>query len=229
MRYLALIPARGGSKRIPKKNIKPLNGKPLIHYAIAAARSLFEDIDICVSTDSEEIKDVVELTGVRVPFLRPDSLASDKAGSYEMILHAVEYYEGLGKKYDAIVLLQPTSPFRKAHHIKEAMQLFSKKMDMLVSVKETSSNPYYNLFEEDENGFLIKSKEGDFVRQQDCPKVYKYNGAIYVINVESLKKMPLHQFKKINKYVMDEESSIDIDTPFDFFLTETILNNNEYN
>ena len=196
----------------------------LIHYSIEAARNVFEDVDICISTDSVEIKEVAELIGINVPFLRPDSLATDKAGSYEMILHAIQHYENHGKIYDAVVLLQPTSPFRSAHHIKEALGLFSKKMDMVVSVKETNSNPYYNLFEEDEKGFLRKSKKGDFIRQQDCPKVYEYNGAIYIINIESLKERPLHQFEKINKYVMDEESSLDIDTPLDFLLTETILN-----
>jgi N-acylneuraminate cytidylyltransferase len=224
LKYLALIPARGGSKRIPRKNIKLLNGKPLIHYTIDVTRAVFLDADICVSTDSEEIKKVVERTGLSVPFLRPDSLATDKAGSYEVILHAIQHYENQEKFYDAVVLLQPTSPFRTVHHIKDALKLFSKKMDMLVSVKETNSNPYYNLFEEDEKGYLRKSKKGDFIRQQDCPKVYEYNGAIYVINIESLKEMALHQFEKINKYVMDEESSLDIDTPLDFLLTELILN-----
>lgn len=222
MKYLVLIPARGGSKRLPKKNIKLLNGKPLIHYAIDAAREVFSDEDICVSTDNEDIKRVAEETGLYVPFLRPDYLATDTAGSYEMILHAVEFYEKKGIEYDVVVLLQPTSPFREARQIKEAIATYSSEVDMIVSVKEAKANPYYTLFEE-ENGFLEKSKKGDFLRMQDCPKVYEYNGAIYVINVNSLKKAKLSDFKKVKKFVMDEESSLDIDTPLDFLIAQTIL------
>jgi N-acylneuraminate cytidylyltransferase len=224
MKYLVLIPARGGSKRVPKKNIKLLNGKSLICYTVDAAREIFLDDDICVSTDSENIKKVVEQTGLFVPFLRPEYLATDTAGSYEMILHAVEYYEQKGKQYDAIVLLQPTSPFRQAMQIKEAIANYSNEIDMVVSVKEAKANPYYTLFEET-NGFLKKSKKGNFIRAQDCPKVYEYNGAIYVINIESLKKSKLGDFKKVKKFVMDEESSLDIDTPLDFLIAQTILTN----
>ena len=107
MRYLAIIPARGGSKGIPKKNIKLLNGKPLINYTIEAARNAFDDIDICISTDSIEIKEIVEKSNLKVPFLRPSELACDTAGTHEVLMHAINYYENLGKTYDVLVLLQP--------------------------------------------------------------------------------------------------------------------------
>lgn len=223
MRVLAIIPARGGSKGIPKKNIKLLNGKPLIQYTIEAARQQLKDKDICVSTDSPEIKSVVESLGLAVPFLRPPELATDTAGTYEVLLHAIAYYESLGRKYDAIIILQPTSPFRKGIQIKEAVALYSPDLEMVVSVKETNSNPYYVLFEENELGYLEKSKKGNFTRRQDCPKVYEYNGAIYVINIKALKKNPPHLLQKIKKYLMPEEDSLDIDTPLDWSIAEFLI------
>ena len=220
MKPLVIIPARGGSKGVPKKNIKTLGGKPLIYYTIEAARAVFEDKYICVSTDDIEIKNIVEQTGLKVPFLRPAELATDTAGTYEVLLHALNYYENLEYFPDTIILLQPTSPFRTAEHIKEAIKLYTPDIDMVVSVKETKSNPYFNLFEENVNGFLKKSKESDYTRRQDCPMVWEYNGAIYVINVESLKKLQISKFQKIKKYVMDEVSSIDIDNEIDFKFAE---------
>ncbi|NOU48469.1 MAG: acylneuraminate cytidylyltransferase family protein [Bacteroidales bacterium] len=225
MRPLIIIPARGGSKGVPGKNIKLLSGKPLIYYTIEAARNVFTDDQICVSTDDFKIKEIVELTGLKVPFLRPESLAQDTVGTYEVLLHALEFYSNKEIFFDTVVLLQPTSPFRNANHIIEALKLYSEDIDMIVSVCETKSNPYFNLMEEDENGFLKKSKEGKFHRRQDCPKVWEFNGAIYIINVNSLKKMPLHEFKKTRKYIMDEISSHDIDTLFDWQHAEIISSN----
>ena len=156
MKPLVIIPARGGSKGVPKKNIKILGGKPLINYTIEAAKAVFEDQFIYVSTDDIEIKNIVEQTGLKVPFLRPAELATDTAGTYEVLLHALNYYENLEYFPDTIILLQPTSPFRTAEHIKEAIKLYTPEIDMVVSVKETKSNPYFNLFEEDYKGFLKK-------------------------------------------------------------------------
>jgi len=217
---LVIIPARGGSKGVPRKNIKLLSGKPLIHYTIEAAQEVFDNVNICVSTDDEEIKSTAEKKGLFVPFLRPNELASDTAGSYEVLLHAVEYYEKQGYFADTLILLQATSPFRSAQQIKEAIKLYSNEIDMVVSVKETKSNPYYILFEEDQNGYLKKSKEASFTRRQDCPKVWELNGAIYIINVASLKSKLISEFTKVIKYEMDEYSSHDIDTPFDWQVAE---------
>lgn len=221
---LVVIPARGGSKGLPGKNIKPLNGKPLIHYTIDAAREVADDSDICVSTDDEEIISTVESCGIKVPFVRPDELASDSSGTYEVLLHALKFYQDKGGRYKRIILLQPTSPFRTGYHIKGADRLWNYDLDMVVSVKETKSNPYYLLFEENNYGFLEKSKNGKFSRRQDCPKVWEFNGAIYIINVESLQKMKLDEFKRIVKYEMDDFSSVDIDDMMDFLFAETILN-----
>jgi len=222
MKPLVVIPARGGSKGVPNKNIKILNGKPLIQYTIEASRKVFADEYICVTTDDLKIKEVVENIGLKVPFMRPAELATDTAGSYEVLLHALSYYESLGYKPNTIILLQPTSPFRTAAHIKEALKFYTSELDMVVSVKETSSNPYFLLFEENEDGFLHKSKESNFVTRQECPKVWEYNGAIYIINVESLKKSPLNKFTKVRKYVMNEMSSHDIDSMMDWRVAEYI-------
>lgn len=224
MRTLVIIPARGGSKGIPHKNIKPLAGKPLIEYTIDVARQVADDCDICVSTDDWDIINLVEKYGLKVPFVRPAHLATDTAGTYEVLLHALEFYESHGVFYDNILLLQNTSPFRKAEHVKEALALYNNDIDMVVSVTEVSANPYYNCFEEDENGYLHISKgDGSLTRRQDAPKCWEYNGAIYVINPESLKKMSLGKFTKRVKYVMDKIYSVDLDTPSDWIIAEAII------
>lgn len=223
MKPLIIIPARGGSKGVPRKNIKLLNGIPLIHYTIKAAQQIFDESLICVSTEDEEIKQVAEQTNIIIPFLRPQELALDTSGSYEVLLHAIEHYANNGYEADTLILLQPTSPFRTSSQIEEALQLYTNEIDMVVSVKETKSNPYYILFEEDDNGFLRRSKEANFTRRQDCPKVWEYNGAIYIINVASLKKGTIGSFKKIIKYEMDEFSSHDIDTPLDWDFAEILI------
>lgn len=227
MNLLIVIPARGGSKGIPNKNIKLLGGKPLIQYSIEVARELFHDSNICVSTDSPEIRDTVEKLGLHVPSLRPPHLATDSASTYDVLIHALNEFEKTHKTPDFIVLLQPTSPFRRAFHLKEAIALYDKDIDMVVSVKETSSNPYYVLFEEDENGWLHKSKTGTFSRRQDCPKVWEYNGAVYVINPKSLRHQSHLEFTRVRKYVMGEEYSIDLDTPRDWQIAECLLGSSE--
>ena len=223
MEVLVIIPARGGSKGIPHKNIKPLNGKPLIYYTIDTARAITDDENICVSTDDDEIIEVVEKYGLKVPFKRPAELATDTAGTYEVLLHALNYYESLGKSYDAVILLQNTSPFRKAEQVREALQLFNKNVDMVVSVKECAANPYYCVFEESEEGYLHVCKgDGNIFRRQDAPKVYEYNGAIYIMNPAVLKTTHMHKMQKRVKYVMDEISSFDLDTMADWNMAEMI-------
>jgi len=224
MKILIIIPARGGSKGIPRKNIKPFNGKPLIYYTIDCARAICDDKDICVSTDDAEIISVVEQYGLKVPFVRPAELSTDTAGTYEVLLHALNYYEKQGRRYDVVMLLQNTSPFRTAEHVKEALKLFSPKVDMVVSVKECPANPYYCVFEEDSNGFLHVCKgDGNIFRRQDAPKVYEYNGAIYIMNAETLKTTHMHKMHKRVKYVMDDMSSFDLDTMTDWNIAESII------
>lgn len=224
MKTLYVIPARGGSKGIPGKNIKPLAGKPLIEYSIDVARALANDEDICVTTDDNAIIETVERTRLKVPFVRPAELSTDQSGTYEVLLHALDFYESKGVHYDTMVLLQPTSPFRTVDDVKACLELYSDDIDMVVSVKQAATNPYYNAFEIDDNGFLHISKgEGNYTRRQDAPKVWEYNGAVYVINVESLRKMPLGKFTRRRMYEMSAERSIDLDTPTDWLIAETII------
>lgn len=223
MKPLIIIPARGGSKGVPGKNIKLLNGKPLIQYTIEAALEITTKENIIVSTDSLEIKTVVEEIGIKVPSLRPKELATDSVGTYEVLLYEITQLEKKDKFYDYLIFLQATSPFRTGKQIKEALKLYNDNLDMLVSVKETKANPYFVLREEDEQGFLIPSKSFTAARRQDVPKVWELNGAIYIINTNTLKRKPINQFTKVKKYVMDEFSSLDIDTMMDWQLAEKLL------
>lgn len=223
-KILVLIPARGGSKGIPGKNIKPLNGKPLIYYSLDVARAFFSNEDICVSTDDLEIAHKVEEYGVKVPFIRPDDLATDHATTNDVITHALDFYRQKGINYDYTLVLQPTSPFRQARHVAECLSMAEKQpFEMIVSVKETDANPYYVLFEEDENGILQKSKEATFTRRQDCPAVWQVNGALYLINNQVLtEKKDLGALKK-SKVVMESRYSIDLDTMEDWMMAECML------
>ena len=226
MNPLVIIPARGGSKGIPNKNIKLLAGKPLIQYTIDVACELFDDERICVTTDSEKIIDVVTKMGLKVPFKRPEYLATDTATTHDVILDAIEYYQkNTSIAFDTIILLQPTSPFRNSTHIQAAMLEFNKDLDAVFSVKETKANPYYVLKEEDNKGFLVSSKQGSFTRRQDCPKVYELNGAIYIISLKALQLQKMSEFKRVKKYIMSEKDSVDIDEPLDWVVAESIILN----
>lgn len=223
MTALYLIPARGGSKGIPHKNIKLLNGKPLIQYSIEVARELADDTDICLSTDDLQIKSVAEDLGLKVPFLRPDYLASDTASSSDVIVHALDFYSQQGKEYDVVVLLQPTSPLRTVQNVKDCIALYSDEYDMVTTVKESCVSAV--LCRENPDGYLEKVIGKSGVRRQDAERLYEYNGAVYVINVKAIKEKGLSGFTKIKKFVMNEENSVDIDTMLDWKIVEAILAN----
>ena len=218
---LVVIPARGGSKGLPGKNIKNLCGKPLIAYSIDVARAITSDDNICVSTDEKKIIDTVENYGLHVPFVRPAKLASDTASTNDVILHAIKYYEDKGKTFDKVLLLQPTSPLRTVKQVKEALSLYRNDIDMVVSV--TISHAPAVLCKENEKGCieLIYNKKAE--GRQKLPTFYEFNGAIYVINIEALKQKGLGGFDKSIKYVMPKKTSIDIDDIYDFMLVESIL------
>jgi len=223
MDTLVLVTARGGSKGIPGKNVKPLYGKPMILYTLEVAMKIFPGADICVSTDDQRVIDITRSVGLPVPFVRPAELATDTANSRDVILHALQFYSSVDKNYDRVLLLQPTSPFRKADDLTKMLALYNPTLDMVVSVREAKDNPYYSIYEETRAGFLTPSKKNDFTRRQDCPKVFAYNGSAYVINADSLRNKPLSDFSRVVKYEMEEIFSIDIDTPFDWLVAEMIL------
>ena len=227
MKPLFLIPARGGSKGVPGKNIRHLGGLPLIAYSIRDALAVAQDPgDVVVSTDSEEIAVVARSHGASVPFIRPAVLATDTAGSREVMLHAVEFMNRKGTTYDTIVLLQPTSPYREKEDIMKAIEMFEAgRPDMVVSVKAAQTNPYYNAYECDETGALRISKgDGTITRRQDAPPVWEFDGSIYVIDVDALRKYPsLGKMQRILPLPNSVRHNIDIDTELDFLLAETLL------
>lgn len=224
---LVIIPARGGSKGIPGKNIKLLCGKLLLCYSIDAARAIAPDERICLTTDSVEIARVAEEYGLSVPFMRPAELATDTASSDSVLKHALAWYDDAGVKVDAIVLLQPTSPFRTKEQLIEALALYDDSVDMVVSVSESSANPYYDCYEEDADGFLRLSKgKVRPVNRQAAPKIWQTNGSIYVINPHSLRTKPMTAFTRQRKFVMDKLYSIDLDTMVDWKLAEVLKHEN---
>lgn len=228
-KILYIIPARGGSKGIPRKNVREFLGTPLIAYPVNQALSLTDPLNVCVSTDDEEIKRSAEDAGAIVPFMRPASLADDNASSRDVMLHALDFYRDKGIDYDTIVLLQPTSPLRNIDDIRKALSVYEKAqadgipVDMAVTVTEAECNPYYNAFEPDIDGFLHISKgDGTFTRRQDAPKVWRYNGAVYVINAESLRRMPMALFKCVLPVEMPTSRSLDLDTEVDWLVAEYV-------
>ncbi len=222
MEPLFIIPARGGSKGIPGKNIKPLAGIPLLHYSISYARQFASDDHICLSTDSEAIIRSAKKMGLKVPFIRPSHLATDHTGTYPVIRHALQMFALKPEVFDPIVLLQPTSPFRLKKHLEEALELYAPGVDMVVSVMESAANPYFNLYEEDPQGSLRISKgEGPYVSRQSAPRVYQFNGSLYLINPASLVSHDsFREFRMVRKYVMDRAFSVDLDTPQDWEFAE---------
>lgn len=233
MKTLFLIPARGGSKGIPGKNIKPFCGTPLIALPIAQALSIADDpADVCVSTDDEAIARVAAEAAAPVAFMRPAALAADSTPSRDVILHALDFYAGRGISYDRVVLLQPTSPLRNADDIRRTISAYDeasaagRRPDMAVTVCLADANPYYNAFEADADGFLHLSKgDGSVTRRQDAPDVWQYNGAVYVISADALRHAPMSRFQRIIPVEMPSSRSVDLDTPADWLLAEYLCKN----
>jgi N-acylneuraminate cytidylyltransferase len=223
---LVIIPARGGSKGLPGKNIRLLAGMPLLWYTIDTALKLFPVSNICLSSDSAEIIECARQRGLTAPFVRPEELATDSAKGYDVILHAVSFYRILGRSFSKVIILQPTSPFRRPEHIIEALELHSANVDIVLSVREADANPYFNLYEEDSSGRLVKSKELGCLNRQACPPVWQANGSIYIYNFVSLSEENRIDNPIIIKYQMAPEYSVDIDSLYDFMLAEFILNKN---
>lgn len=220
---LFVITARGGSKGLPGKNIKDLCGKPLIAYSIDVARAFTDDENICVSTDSKEIKQVVEQYGLKVPFLRPDYLATDTATSNDVLVHAVNFYMKQGREYKKLCLLQPTSPLRTVEDVDGALGLYREDIDVVTGMVKSHAPSILN--EENEDGFMVSVFNKDGLGRQYVREMYETNGAVYVINVKSLLEKGMKRFTRKVKYVMSKENSVDIDDIIDFMLVETIIKN----
>ncbi|MEJ5038297.1 acylneuraminate cytidylyltransferase family protein [Acinetobacter johnsonii] len=221
----ALIPARGGSKRLPRKNVKLLGDKPLISWSIEAAKASKYIDKVVVSTDNEEIKQVSEQYGAEVPFLRPEHLSNDHASSFDVIKHAIVYL-GLDQTNELIVLLQPTSPLRLVSELDTALEFFiTKNAKGIVSISETEHSPMWsNTLPE--NGcmsdFIRPEVQGK--RSQDLPKFFRLNGSIYIYETLSLLEQGKIFFNEsVYGFETSSETSVDIDTALDFKIAETIL------
>lgn len=226
MKILCTICARGGSKGVPRKNIRELNDKPLIYYTINHALKWGKADKIMISTDDEEIAKISKKYGAEVPFLRPKELATDKAGKLESIKHAVKYYEDKNEKFDIIVDLDPTSPLRNIKDLDYALEYFLKhKPNNLYSVCEARKNPYFNMVELNDNNraYISKKVEKDVLSRQTAPKVYEMNASIYIYDKDFLLKTNTIHSNNTSIYIMPQERSIDIDSEIDFQFVEYLI------
>lgn len=224
-KILSIITARGGSKGIPRKNIKMLAGKPLIAWTIEAALQSHVLNRVIVSTDDEEIAEISKKWKAEVPFLRPCDLAKDDSPTLPVLQHALSWLRSSeGYIPEVIVTLQPTSPLRRAEHIDQAIALLQKtRADSMVSVCLTEHSPYWMKRLEEDRVFPFLDGKKEYQRRQDLPPVYRINGAIYATRYEILMKENRILGEDTRALVMDRESSIDIDTPLDFKMAELIL------
>ena len=226
MRILGLIPARGGSKGVPKTNIKLLGRKPLIEYTIDAAKESTLLTQVVVSTDNEEIAIAAEIYGCKPPFIRPTELAEDTSTSLEVVQHAIAFFEAQNIFFDAVCLLQPTSPFREKGFIDQAvLQFINTNADCLVSVLPIplEYNPHW-AFEATEKGLLkIATGETTIIpRRQALPKAFHRDGSIYVTKTEVIKNGSLYG-NKIAYIESNPEFHVNIDTMEDWEKAEKLL------
>jgi CMP-N,N'-diacetyllegionaminic acid synthase len=226
VRNIAIIPARSGSKGLKDKNIKILNGKPLIAYTIEAAKESNMFDEIFVSTDSEKYADIAREYGASVPFLRGKELSSDTASSWDVVKDILQQYEKQGKVFDTITLLQPTSPLRLSSDIVAGYEMMNKKnANVVIGVCETDHSPLWcNTLPKDLSLENFLSKELVSLPRQSLPTYYRINGALYITKVDYLKTIADIYSNGCYAYVMNKETSIDIDNELDFMMAETILN-----
>lgn len=223
--FLAIIPARAGSKGIKDKNIIDLNGKPLISYSIESALKSKYITKVVVSTDGEHIARVAEEYGAEVPFLRPAYLASDTSKTIDCIIHCLDELEKYGEKFDYIVVLQPTQPLRQGWHIDEAIELIiEKEEEALVSVSKVKDHPILMRSIDDKGYAKNLLQECSTKRRQDFPDFYKVNGAIYInkINDNLNKDTSLNDNNLV--YIMDSKYDVDIDELLDLHIAELVMN-----
>lgn len=224
---MAVIPARGGSKGLPRKNIRDLCGKPLVAYSILAALEAGIFDKVVVSTDDPEIAEISRQYGAEVPFLRPADISGDLVTSDEVIAHAIRYFMDQDIEFSDVCKLQPTSPLRTATHLWESYSGFKEKnADYMVSVCKCEHTPLWSLTLDQNgymDGFILGAREGG---RQCLPEYYRLNGAIYWAKVEKFLKTVNFCGDRFLAYVMDPECSVDIDSKNDFDLAEFYLKNN---
>lgn len=227
---LATICCRGGSKGVPSKNIRLLNGVPLIGHTILQANKCSNIEDLIISTDAVEIAKIAQSYGAEVPFLRPDDLASDTASKWPVFIHALEHYEKMtGKTVDYLVDLDVTVPLKTSEDIDAAITLARSRpdVDVVITGYEPERNPYFNMMEINEEGYaeIVKKSDRPIVRRQDAPVVYSLSPAAYVVKRSALYEYEHWSKAKCLISPMPRDRAIDIDSEFDFLLVEFILTN----
>lgn len=223
---LCLINARGGSKGVPGKNIKPLNGKPLIGWSVDVARQSKLIKKIVVSTDSEEIARVATKHGASVPFIRPSELATDTAKQIDVVNHALKFLESMGERYDYVCILQPTCPLRSVEDVDGTLDLLiSSGADSAITVTEVGGRhprTLYKMHEGDQKVTPYVEKNTSGVMRQNFEALYWRTGAVYALRTSVVKAGSLYG-NDARGYKVPEERAFNIDTPFDFELTEAWL------
>jgi N-acylneuraminate cytidylyltransferase/CMP-N,N'-diacetyllegionaminic acid synthase len=231
-KILAIIPARGGSKGLPGKNIKPLLGKPLIGWTIEQAKASRHIDDIFVSTDSREIADVAETFGIKVPELRPPELAGDAATSASVVIYTIEKLRKEGKSFDYLILLEPTSPLRDIDDIDNSIEILINTPDAesIVGVcKVENAHPSF-LASIDSNNFLNSyTDQFKVIRRQDLMNLYFFEGSIYVSKIDSFINCKTFYHDKCMGYIVPKYKSFEIDDLLDFRIVETIMQLKEEN
>jgi len=224
-KVLAIVPARGGSKRLPRKNIRELDGKPLIAWSIKAGlESIYID-KVIVSTDDDEIAMISQKYGAEVPYLRPIELAADHATTVDVVIHILKYFETKEDLYDYVLLLQPTSPLRDAHHIDEALEkMIANAAKGVISVcKVEHPLEWVNSLPSDGSMNSFIDRKYINKRSQDLQERYRINGAIYVAKTQDFIKEKTFLLERgVIAYVMGRTASVDIDTEEDFLLAECL-------
>ena len=227
MKYIALICARGGSKGLPGKNIKLLNGIPLIGWSIKIAKQIDRISRVIVSTESEEIAKIALEYGAEVPFMRPKELALDDSPEWLVWRHAVDYLEGCeNKKKYSLVVLPATAPLRSVEDVNSCIDVFEKgEVDSVITVSEANRNPYFNMVVNDKKGYssLVILLDKKITRRQDSPKVFDMTTVAYIVNTDFIKTFNGIFDGKVRSVCIPTERAIDIDTVLDFRIAECLL------
>ena len=225
-KVLAIIPARGGSKGLPGKNIRPLLGKPLIGWSIEHAQQSKYIDEICISTDSEEIASVAETFGVSVPELRPIELATDKTPSSAFIIYTIDRYKMMGKMFDYFILLEPTSPLRDVEDLDSLIEILidNPQCDSIVGVcKAEDVHPAF-MVKLSENGFLLPYEDQmKTLRRQDLPDIFFFEGSVYVSKCDAYIQKKAFYHDKTLPYIVPKWKSFEVDDIVDFTIIEAMM------
>lgn len=225
-KIIAIIPARSGSKGLPNKNIKELNGIPLLAHSIICAKESGIIDEVFVSSDSQVYKEIAEKYGANVPFLRPENISEDNSQAYDYIIHTINSFKAnCNLEFDYFIVLQPTSPIRKPGHIIDvAKLLIEQNIDSVVSVCKADHIPQlYNHLPDNLSMYKFYTGDKKSFNRQDYGLYYRLNGSIYAMKVNEFIKHKSYYIENSRAYIMDKEFSIDIDEEIDFYIAQKLF------